>query len=65
MKKEIAKYVGKCLICQKLEAEHLRPMGELQPLEIPTWKLGSISMDIMMGLPLFTSNKNAIWVIVN
>ncbi|KAL5578005.1 hypothetical protein UlMin_019704 [Ulmus minor] len=34
MKKEVAEYVAKCLTCQKIKAEHQRPRGELQPLEI-------------------------------
>ena len=34
MKKEVAEYVAKCLTCQKVKAEHQRPGGELQPLEI-------------------------------
>ncbi|KAL5552989.1 hypothetical protein UlMin_040390 [Ulmus minor] len=38
MKKEVAEYVAKCLTCQKVKAEHQRPGGELQPLEIPEWK---------------------------
>jgi len=37
MKKDVAKYVNKCLICHKVKAEHQRPVGELRPLEIPTW----------------------------
>ena len=38
MKKEIALYVQKCLICQQVKAEHQKPSGLLQPLEIPEWK---------------------------
>ena len=38
MKMEVVKYVDKCLTCQKVKAEHQRPEGEWQPLEIPTWK---------------------------
>jgi len=60
MKKEVAEYVGKCLTCQKVKAEHQHPMGELRPLQIPTWKWGLISMDFIMGLPLSASKKNAI-----
>ena len=60
MKKDVAKYVNKCLICQKVKAEHQRPVGELRPLEIPTWKWDSISMDFIMGLHLSASKKNAI-----
>ena len=36
MKKEVAEYVDKCVTCQKVKAEHQRPVGELRPLEIPT-----------------------------
>jgi len=65
MKTEIAEYVDKCLTCQKIKAEHQRPIGELRPLEIPTWKWDSISMNFVMGLPLSASRNNAIWVIVD
>jgi len=65
MKKDVAEYVDKCLTCQKVRAEHQRPVGELRPLEIPTWKWDSISMDFVMGLPLSASKKNAIWVIAD
>jgi len=65
MKREIAEYVYWCLTCQRVKAEHQRPMGELRPLEIPTWKWDSISMDFIMGLPLSASRKNAIWTIVD
>jgi len=65
MKKEITEYVDKCMTCQKVKAEHQRPVGELRPLEIPTWKWNSISMDFVMGLPLSDSKKNAIWVIMD
>jgi hypothetical protein len=35
MKKEIAEYVAICNSCQKIKAEHQRPAGLLQPLQIP------------------------------
>ena len=38
MKKEIAQYVQKCLVCQQVKAEHQKPSGLLQPLEIPKCK---------------------------
>ncbi|KAL5579735.1 hypothetical protein UlMin_012177 [Ulmus minor] len=38
MKKEVAEYVAKCLFCQKVKAEHQRPRGELQPLDIPDYQ---------------------------
>ena len=38
MKGDVAKFVSKCLTCQKVKAEHKRPAGELQPIEVPEWK---------------------------
>ena len=38
MKREIAQYVSKCLTCQQVKAEHQKPSGLLQPLEVPEWK---------------------------
>ena len=38
MKKDVAKFVDKCLICQKTKAKHQRPAGELQLIEISKWK---------------------------
>ncbi|GJZ50902.1 putative reverse transcriptase domain-containing protein [Tanacetum coccineum] len=38
MRKDIAEYVSKCLICLKVKAEHQRPSGLLQQPEIPIWK---------------------------
>ncbi|KAI5335598.1 hypothetical protein L3X38_025731 [Prunus dulcis] len=38
MKKQIAEYVSKCLICQQVKAELQKPSGLLQPLPIPEWK---------------------------
>ena len=65
MKKKVTEYVDKCLTCQKVKAEHQHPVGELRSLEIPTWKWDSIPMEFVVGLPLFFSKKNAIWVIVD
>ena len=38
MKKEIAEWISKCYTCQRVKAEHQRPSGLLQPLDIPEWK---------------------------
>ncbi|GJX25252.1 putative reverse transcriptase domain-containing protein [Tanacetum coccineum] len=35
MKKDIVVYVSRCLTCLKVKAEHQRPSGLLQQLEIP------------------------------
>ncbi|CAH9097022.1 unnamed protein product [Cuscuta europaea] len=65
MKKDVAKFVQACLTCQQVKAEHQRPGGELQPIQIPEWKWDEISMDFIMGLPQTTGGYDAIWVIVD
>ena len=65
MKKEVTEWVNKCLTCQRVKAEHQRPSGLLQPLEIPEWKWEHIAMDFVVGLPRTKTNHDAIWVIVD
>lgn len=50
LKRDIAKFVYACLICQKSKVEHQKPAGLLQPLDVPEWKWDSISMDFVTGL---------------
>nr|GEY29049.1 hypothetical protein [Tanacetum cinerariifolium] len=38
MKQDIATFVGKCLICQRLRLSINNASGLLQPLDIPVWK---------------------------
>ena len=65
MKKDIAEYVTKCLICQQIKAEHQRPAGMLNPLPIPEWKWEHITMDFVSSLPRTARGYDAIWVIVD
>nr|ABA98022.1 retrotransposon protein, putative, Ty3-gypsy subclass [Oryza sativa Japonica Group] len=46
-------------------AEHQRPAGLLQPLQIPEWKWEEIGMDIITGLPRTSSGHDSIWVVVD
>lgn len=65
MKRAVAEFVSKCLTCQKVKSEHKRPQGKIQPLDIPTWKWDSISMDFVVALPRSRGGNNTIWVIVD
>lgn len=65
MKRDVAKYVEECLTCRKVKAEHQRPHGKLQPLEIPVWKWEKITMDLITKLPKTPRGNDAIWVIVD
>ena len=65
MKGDIGRIVQTCLTCQKIKAEHQKPSGLLQPLEIPEWKWENITMDIVSGLPKSQNGHDGIWVIVD
>ena len=42
----------KCMVCQKMKAEHQVPLGLLQPIKIPEWKWNRITMDFVGRLPV-------------
>ncbi|KAL2246065.1 UNVERIFIED_CONTAM: Transposon Tf2-12 polyprotein [Sesamum indicum] len=65
MKKDVAKFVAKCMTCQQVKAEHQAPAGKLRPLSIPEWKWEKITMDFVVGLPRTFRKHNTIWVIVD
>ena len=65
MKREIADFVSRCLICQQVKVEHQRHAGLLQPLSILEWKWEHISMDFVTGLPKSVKGHDAIWVIAD
>ena len=65
MKRDIAKFVEQCLICQQVKIEHQRPSSLLKSLVIPEWKWERISMDFVVGLPRSQRGNDAIWVIVD
>ena len=65
MKKDVAEFVSRCLICQQVKTEHQRPAGLLQSLPIPQWKWEKITMDFVVGLSRCQSGYDAMWVIVD
>ncbi|WVZ96866.1 hypothetical protein U9M48_042449 [Paspalum notatum var. saurae] len=65
MKREIAKYVSECDVCQRVKADHLKPAGMLQPLAVPAWKWEDIHMDFIVGLPRTSKGYDSIWVIID
>ncbi|WVZ80247.1 LOW QUALITY PROTEIN: hypothetical protein U9M48_027739 [Paspalum notatum var. saurae] len=65
MKREIAKYVSECDVCQRVKADHLKPAGMLQPLAVPAWKWEDIHMDFIVGLPRTQKGYDSIWVIID
>ncbi|KAL8265734.1 hypothetical protein R6Q59_003078 [Mikania micrantha] len=65
MKKDIAEYVGQCLTCAKVKAEHQKQSGLLEQPEIPLWKWEQIAMDFITKLPRTSSGHDTIWVIID
>ncbi|GKD22677.1 putative reverse transcriptase domain-containing protein [Tanacetum coccineum] len=65
MKKDIAKYISKCLTCLKVKTEHQRTSDLLQQPKIPVWKWEGIAMDFVTKLPRTSSGHDTIWVIVD
>ena len=64
MKKDIADFVAKCPNCQQVKAEHQKPGGLLQEIQVPTWKWGDINVDCVVGLPRTKKHYYSIWVVV-
>ena len=65
MKRDVSEFVTKCLVCQKVKAEHQVPSGLLQPIRIPEWKWDRITMDFVVRLPLTEMKHDSVWVVVD
>ena len=51
MKREVADFVSRCLVCEQMKAPRQRPAGLLQPLSVLGWKWESVSIDFITGQP--------------
>ena len=65
MKRDIARYVERCVTCFQVKADHQKPYGKLQPLEIPVWKWEHITMDLLTKLPKTARGFDVIRVVVD
>ena len=65
MKRDVSEFVTKCLVCQRVKAEHQVPSGLLQPIRIPEWKWDRITMDFVVGLPLTGRKHDSVWIVVD
>ena len=65
MKRDVLEFVTKCMVCQKVKAEHQVPSGLLQPIRIPKWKRDRITMVFVVGLPLTERKHDSVWVVVD
>lgn len=64
MKSEIAKYLTKCLTCQKVKIKYQKSSRLLHPLDIPQWKWEHLAMDFVNGLPKTSKGYDVIWVVI-
>ena len=55
----------KCMVCQKVKAEHQVPSGLLQLIKIPKWKWDRITMNFVVGLPVTGRKHDSVWVVVD
>jgi hypothetical protein len=65
MKIEIARYVARCDVCQRVKAVHLKSTRPLQSLPISEGKWEDISMDFIVGLPKTSKGYDSVSVIVD
>ncbi|KAA0054087.1 pol protein [Cucumis melo var. makuwa] len=60
MKREVADFVSRCLVCQQVKAPRQRPVGLLQPLSVPRWEWESVltkSAHFVPGKSIYTASK--------
>ena len=65
MKSDVAKYIARCMECQKVKVEHRHLTGLLQPLPIPEWKWDVVTMDFITKLPKTKLKNDAIMIVVD
>ncbi|KAI3723340.1 hypothetical protein L2E82_34842 [Cichorium intybus] len=65
MKRDVGRYVERCLTCLQVKSNHQKPYGEIQPLPIPEKKWDHITMDFVTKLPRTPRGHDSVWVIVD
>lgn len=65
MREQVREFIAHCDSCQRVKAANHRVGGLLQPLQIPTHKWESISMDFITQLPKTPNGHDAILVVVD
>jgi hypothetical protein len=65
MKRVIIDYLARCMECRTVKAEHIHPVGFLQPLPIPKWKLEVVTINFIAKFPRTTRQHDSIMVMVD
>ena len=59
---DVRKFVTTCSSCQRNKVQGKKPMGLLQPLEVPTERWQQVTMDFITGLPATAAGHDAVLV---
>ena len=62
MKAAVTNYVTTCASCQRNKVQGKKPIGLLQPLEVPAAQWAEVTMDFITGLPCTAAGHDAIMV---
>jgi transposase InsO family protein len=62
MKQAVMRYVTTCASCQRNKVQGKKPIGMLQPLEVPAAPWAEVTMDFVTGLPCTAAGHDAIMV---
>ena len=65
IKRHVGDFVRQCLTCQRVKAEHQKPAGLLQPLEVVEWKWEHVTMDFVTHFPRTQRRHDTVWVLVD
>ena len=65
LSKDVEKFVKSCDTCQRIKHSTQKPFGTLNPIEPPTGKFQTYSLDFIGPLPTTTNGHDAILVIVD
>ena len=57
LRKDVENYVRGCDVCLASKAVRDKPYGDLQSMFVPTHRWKDLSMDFVIGLPLFADWK--------
>ncbi|XP_060178088.1 uncharacterized protein LOC132608024 [Lycium barbarum] len=64
-KRDIVKFVSRCLICQQVKYEHQKPRGNFSKNVHSRVEVERFAMDFVVGLPWTLGKFDSIWVIVD
>jgi transposase InsO family protein len=62
---DVQAYIRSCPTCQRSKPRHRRPLGLLQPLEIPEERWDCVTMDLITQLPKTPRGHDAVFTIVD